>query len=285
MKSKKLRILALDLDDTTLHSDISISRHTRNIIKQAEKEGATIVLASSRIPEAMGRYVRLLGLDKKPGYLVSKNGALITESNTGKIIHEARLDVRAALAICDLALAENFPIQIFEDDIMYVSRKNEYTGHDQRITGIRQVVVENFRAMVAEGCHKLIIAGEPSILSNVKTIIENFMVKDVTLYTSRPYFIEIMPKETGKGNALTLIAGILGVSTDQIMVIGDSRNGEAMIRLAGTGMTIANAPAVADANAETANKSIVVQVTDGANDNGVAEAIEKYFIKKDVPSE
>jgi Cof subfamily protein (haloacid dehalogenase superfamily) len=260
MKSKKMRILALDLDDTALHSDISISKPTRNTIKQAEKEGATVVLASSRIPEAIGRYVRLLGLDKQPGYIISKNGALITESNTGKIIHEARLDVKSALAICDLALAENFPIQIYEDDIMYVSKKNEYTGKDQKLTGIRHVVVENFRAMVAEGCHKLIIAGEPSVLSNVKTIIENFMLKDVTLYTNRPNFLEIMPRGADKRNALALIAEILGVDADQIMVIGDSMNDEAVIRLTGTGMPVAAPSAFGD-------------------------AIEKYFVKKDVPSE
>jgi hydroxymethylpyrimidine pyrophosphatase-like HAD family hydrolase len=107
-------------------------------------------------------------------------------------------------------------------------------------------------------------------------IIQNYMGKDITLFTSRPYFLEIMPRGTDKGSALAFIAEILGVSADQILVIGDSRNDEAMIRLAGTGMAIANA---------AANKSIVVHVTDGTNDNGVAEAIEKYFIKKDVPNE
>ena len=276
--SRGFRILALDLDDTLLHSDLSISRRARNTIKHAEKEGATIVLASSRIPETMDRYVRLLELDKTQGYLISKNGALITESNTGKIIHEALLEVNTALAICDLAAAENFPVQIYEDDIMYVSRKIEYSGDDQRISGIRQVVVENFRAMAAEGCHKLIIAGKPDNLSNVKTIIENFMVKDVTLFFSRPNFLEIMPKGIDKGSALALIARNLGVSAGEIMIIGDSMNDEAMIRWAGTG----NAAANADAN----NKSVVVHITNITNyDNELAKVIEKYFIKKDIPNE
>jgi len=238
MKSKKLRILALDLDDNILNSDIAIPKRTRDTIKQAEEEGAAIVLASSCIPEAMERFARLLGLDEKPGYLISKNGALITESNTGNVVHEALLEAKTALAIHDLAVAENFPIQILEDDVMYVSKKNEYTGSDQGITGIRQVVVTNFRDMVAEGCHKLIIAGEPSVLSNVKTIIENFMENDVTLFTSRPYFLEIMPRGADKKSALSIIAGILGASPDEVMLMGDSMNDEAMIKLPGTIMAI-----------------------------------------------
>ena len=272
-------MLALDMDDTLLHSDLSISRRTRNTIKQAVKEGATIVLASSRIPQSMERFARLLAIDKKPGgYLICKNGALVMESHTGNIIHEARLEINTALAICDLAVAEDFPIQIFDDDIMYVSTKNEYTGRDQGITGIRQVVVENFRDMVAEGCHKLIIAGEPSVLSHIKIIIENFMGKDVTLFNSRPYYLEIMPKETNKGSALAFIADILGVRAGEVMAIGDSMNDEAMIKWAGMGVALANADACI--------KEIADLVMESTNDeDGVAEVIEKYFIKKDVPHE
>jgi len=278
MKSKRLRVLALDVDDTLLHSDLSISRRTRSTIKQAEKDGATVVLASSRIPDSLERYARLLGLDKYPGYLICKNGALIMESDTGNIIHEARLEVGTALMICDLALAEDFPIQVFEDDIMYVSRKNEYTGEDQRITGIRQVVVENFRDMVAEGCHNLVIAGDPSVLTHVRIIIQNYMGKDITVFTSRPYFLEIMPKGTDKGSALAFISDILGVSAGEVMAIGDSMNDEAMIKWAGIGVALANA----DDNI----KSIADLVMDSTNDeDGVAEVIEKYFIRSGVRNE
>ena len=105
MKSKKPRILALDLDNTLLRSDLSISYRTRTAIKQAEASGLIVVLASCRIPEAKERYVRFLDLHNRPGYLISKNGALITESNTGNIVHEVMLDEETILQICDLAVA------------------------------------------------------------------------------------------------------------------------------------------------------------------------------------
>jgi len=261
------------MDDTLLHSDLSISKRTRNAIKQAEEAGLTIVLASGRIPEAMDRYVRLLGLNTNPGYLISNNGAVIMESHTGKVIHEARIDINTALTICDLAIAEDFPVQIYDDDIMYVSRKNEYSARDQKTTGIRQVEVRNFRAMLAEGCHKLVILGEPPVLSSLKVIIENFMLNDATLFISKPYFLELMPRGTDKGSALAFVAKTLGVDADQVMAIGDSMNDEAMIRWAGMG--------VAMANADARIKSIADLVTDSTNDqDGVAEVIEKYFFRK-----
>jgi len=267
------RILALDLDDTLLRSDLSISYRTRNAIKRLEQAGVTIVLASGRIPEAMDRFSRLLGMHKKSGYLICNNGAFIQESNTGKVIHEVRIDAQTALTICDLASAEGFPVQMYEDDVMYVSSQNEYSSLDQRVTGLRQVVVENFRAMVGEGCYKLIIPGDPMLLGPLEMLIRTYLDYDVTLFTSRPYFLEILPKETDKGTALARIAEILGVNAEETMAIGDSMNDEAMIRWAGIG--------VAMANGDERVKNIANFVTDRTNnDDGVAEAIEKYFFGK-----
>jgi len=270
----KPRLLALDLDDTLLRSDLSISYRTRNVIKHIEQTGVVIVLASGRIPEAMYQFSRLLGLHKKPGYLICNNGALIQESLTGQIVYETRIDALTALAVCDLAHAEGFPVQMYDDDIMYVSRQNEYSGYDQKLTGLRQVVVENFRAMVGAGCHKLIIPGDPMLLSPLESLIRSYLGTEITLFTSRPYFLEIMPKDTNKGTALAKVAELVGVSAEETMAIGDSLNDEAMIRWAGMG--------VAMANADERVKDIAKLVTDRTNnDDGVAELIENYFFNKD----
>jgi len=271
-------MLALDLDDTLLRSDLSISYRTRSAIKRTEPAGVTVVLASGRIPQAMDHFSRLLGLHKRPGYLVSNNGALIQESNTGSIVYESRIEPQIALTICDLAGAEGFPVQMYEDDIMYVSRQNEYSGYDEKLTGLRQVVVENFRAMVGEGCYKLIIPGDPMLLAPLESLIRTYLGKDITLFTSRPYLLEILPRETDKGTALARIAEINGIATDETIAIGDSINDEAMIRWAGIG--------VAMANGDERIKNIADMVTDRTNDDdGVAEVIDRYFFGKGDPVE
>jgi len=268
-----IRLLAIDLDDTLLRSDLSISRRTRDAVKQAQAAGVTIALASGRIIYAMDRFSRFLGFNEKPAYLISSNGALIHESHTGAIVHESRIDNKTALAVCDLADAEGFPVQMCEDDAMYISRRSEYSDHDQRQTGIRQVVVQNFRAMIKAGCHKLIIPGDPAVLPHMENIIRAYMGETITLFASRPYYLEILPRDTDKGTALAKIAGIMGVGAAQTMAIGDSMNDEAMIRWAGVG--------VAMANGDDRIKNIASIVTNCANDDdGVVEVIEKYLLGK-----
>ncbi|MCL2318874.1 MAG: Cof-type HAD-IIB family hydrolase [Treponema sp.] len=265
-----IRLLALDLDDTLLRSDLSISHRTRKAIKRVLAAGITVVLASGRIPQAMDRFSRLLGLDKRASYLISNNGALVQESQTGNIVHEARLEPRMALAVYNLADAEGFAVQMYEGGTMYVSRKNEYSTIDQKLTGLHQVVVENFRDLIGKGCYKLIIPGDPMLLVPLESLLRTYLGKYITLFTSRPYFLEIIPPATDKGTALAKIAEILGVKADETMAIGDSMNDEAMIRWAGTG--------VAMANADDRIKSIADLVAEHTNEeDGVAEIIDRYL--------
>jgi Cof subfamily protein (haloacid dehalogenase superfamily) len=266
-------MIVLDLDDTLLRSDLSISYRTRNAIKRAESSGTVVVLASGRIPAAMEQFSRLLGMHKRPGYLICNNGTIIQESHTGKLIYDKKISSEAALIACDLASAEGFPVQLYDNDIMYVSRSNEFADYDQKLTGLRQVVVENFRDMVAAGCYKLLIPGDPMILEPLANLLRSYLGDSVTLFTSKSYFLEILPAATDKGTALERVAKMLGIERESVLAIGDSMNDEAMIRWAGVG--------VAMINGDERIKGIASLVTEHSNDeDGVAEVIEGCILGK-----
>jgi Cof subfamily protein (haloacid dehalogenase superfamily) len=270
-----VRLLALDLDDTVLRSDLTISLRTKNAIKRAEAAGVTVVLASGRVPAAMESYARILGMHRKSGYLICNNGTTIVESHTGAIVYEGGIEAQVALIAFNLADAEGFPVQIYEGDVMYVSRRNEYSGYDQKLTGLKQVVVDDFRAMLHNGCQKLLVPGDPMLLVPLEKLLRAYLGDDVTLFTSKPYFLEILPPSTDKGTALKKVAGLLGIKREAVLAIGDSMNDEAMIRWAGTG--------VAMPNGDPRIQEIADFVGEKDNDNdGVADIIEKYILKDQV---
>jgi len=268
-----VRLLAVDLDDTLLRSDLTISYRTKNAIKKAEDAGVKVVLASGRVPAAMESFAKTLGMHRRLGYLICNNGTIIQETLAGNIAHEIRMEPSAALAAFDLLDAEDFAVQIYEGDVMYVSRHNEYTEYDKKLTGLRQVVVENFRAMVGGGCHKLLVPGDPVLLVPLQNLLRSYLENTVTLFTSKPYFLEILPARTDKGTALAKVAELLGIKREEVLAVGDSMNDEAMIRWAGTG--------VAMVNGHDEIKAMADFVTERTNDDdGVAEVIEKYILTK-----
>jgi Cof subfamily protein (haloacid dehalogenase superfamily) len=264
------RLLALDIDDTLLRSDLTISFRTRNAIKKAEAAGVTVVLASGRSLAAMERFTRILGMHKRDGHLICSNGAVICESRTGTVVYESKLNPKTALLAFDLVDTEGFAVQIYDNDIMYVSRTNEYTDYDIKLTGLKQVVVDDFREMVSRGCYKLLIPGDPMLLAPLETILRNCLDTDATLFTSKPYFLEILPAKTDKGTALAKTAEMLDIKQEEVLAIGDSMNDEAMIRWAGLG--------VAMINGDERLKRIAAVITEKSNDDdGIVDIIEKYI--------
>lgn len=268
---RKFKIIALDLDDTLLRSDFTISSRTKNTVKKAQESGVTIVLASGRTPGAMEKFSLALGMNKTPGYLASNNGALILESHTGKVIRETRLASAPAIAAYELASAEGFALQIYEGDTIYVSKSNEFADYDQKITGFRQVIPDDFKSLLDAGCLKLLIPGDPMLLKPLESILRTYLGGEITLFTSKPYFLELQAPNTDKGSALACIAERLGAGRDEVLAVGDSMNDEAMILWAGC--------SAAMLNGEERIKELATMVTPKTNDeDGVADLIERCVL-------
>ena len=269
--SSPVSLLALDLDDTLLRADLSFSRHTKMVLKRAEDLGLTLVLASGRAPAAMERYARDLGMHKKPGYMVANNGTSIHKTDTGEVVYDRTVPVEPALVVYDLATAEGLPVQIYDGDTIYVSCRNEYADQDQKLTGLRQVDVENFRSMLAKGQRKMVIPGDPIMLRPFESILKNTVGELVTIFTSKPYFLEVLPPNSGKGEALAEVSRLRGIPRSRILAVGDSMNDESMLRWAGWG--------VAMRNSDERVKALASFTSEFDNEEeGVAELVRRYIL-------
>ncbi|GMO18927.1 MAG: Cof-type HAD-IIB family hydrolase [Spirochaetaceae bacterium] len=270
------KLIALDLDDTLLRTDLTISPKTKNALKKAISRGVIVVFATGRVPNALRNYVKLLGLHKSEGYLICGNGTQIINSRSGALVDEARLPSKAALAAFDLADAEDFCVQIYDGNNIIVSRRNEFSDADEKLTGMKQLIPENFRELLVErGAYKLVIPADPMLLRPLEEILRNVLSEEVTLFTSKPYYLEILPPACDKGAALAKVAAKLGVKQNEVMAFGDSMNDEAMIRWAGCG--------VAMCNGDDRIKSSARLVTEKSNDeDGIALVIERYVLGQEA---
>ncbi|MDR0410119.1 MAG: Cof-type HAD-IIB family hydrolase [Spirochaetaceae bacterium] len=266
-----IRLIALDIDDTLLRTDLSISFRTRKAIKRCLAAGVKVVLASGRVYKSVSYYAKLLALQKSGSYLICSNGSLIHDAATGDIVCQTLLPPKPALAAFDLVDAEGFAVQIYEGDVAYVSRNNEFAVYEKKLTGMEQTVPDNFREMIAAGCHKLVIPGDPMLLRQLEVILRNFVGDEVTIFTSKPYYLEILPPATDKGSALAKVSELLGIEREAVLAAGDSMNDESMIRWAGLG--------IAMCNGDDRIKKAARLVTEMSNDeDGLARVIEQYVL-------
>lgn len=83
--------------------------------------------------------------------------------------------------------------------------------------------------------------------------------------------IEMVNPAVNKGRGVAMLAKRLGISQQDIMVLGDSENDMAMLTYAGLG--------IAMDNADDKVKAVADAVTADNNRDGVALAIEKYVLR------
>ena len=117
----------------------------------------------------------------------------------------------------------------------------------------------------------MLVPGEPEQLLELQKTLRAEFKERAVIFTSKPYFLEILPPDCGKGEAVSYLAKELNIPIEKTMGFGDSMNDESLIRMAGHG--------VAMCNGLSEIKSIARHVTDFDNNHdGVGEFIKKHVL-------
>ncbi|MBI5681477.1 MAG: phosphoglycolate phosphatase [Methanobacterium sp.] len=105
---------------------------------------------------------------------------------------------------------------------------------------------------------------------NAKTVKEAVKDFDVKVYDTK-FAIHITDPSVNKGKSLKIVAKDIGLSTNEIMAIGDSENDLEFLEVAGLKVAVANADIELKKNADYISKT--------PYGDGAAEAINKFILK------
>ena len=92
-----------------------------------------------------------------------------------------------------------------------------------------------------------------------------------TVFSEETY-LEILPEGSSKGTALAEMTRALGIPLEAVIAVGDNLNDLEMIRLAGLGVAMGNAPEELRAQAG------YVTVTN--DEEGLAEVIHRFILEE-----
>ena len=267
-----VQLLALDLDDTLLRADLTISERNLRALKAAEDLGVRIVLASGRVVPAMERYAQQLGLFERPGYMISDNGSTVTATLPRALLRQYTIERPLLLQLFQAFEVLDLPVQVYRDKTILVTQANAQTGTDMKISGFNCEVVPHLAESIDFDPTKLVIPGDPEILPMARDVIRQTFGQQVNAFISKPYFLEVLPIQADKGNALRYVAETLGISSLDVMAIGDAGNDLGMIRFAGWGVAMAN-------GTEEVRRAARIVTTATHENDGVAEVVERHLLR------
>ena len=127
MKRKKpenIRLIAVDMDGTTLNDAKEISAATQTVLAQSMDRGIRLVISTGRSWPGVRRYVELI---RPNAPVITNNGAMIIDPENGQIIKQCLLEPEDARAVYRLAKERNVSFVIWADNVLYCNRVDERT--------------------------------------------------------------------------------------------------------------------------------------------------------------
>ncbi len=272
MNYKDIRLVALDLDDTTLRTDSSLSDATRDAICALAALGVEIVIASGRAFAALPQAMLDLGV---VNYAITSNGAAINRVPGGSRLQAYMLSERAARAALAV-IPEHFVIEVFVDGTPYSDRR--YVEDPVRF-GCRSTLIEYIqttrkpiddpRVFAFANIAKLDSINIVSTPTDREALIPAIATAadDICITSGGRHLLELVDRRAGKGAALRDLCGMLGIDRSQVIAFGNADNDADMVEFAGIGVAVANSDASCLRVADI--------VTASNNDDGVALILQE----------
>lgn len=264
----RYKLLAIDLDDTLLGEDLSISERNKSAICKAVEQGVKVTLASGRATQSVAHYLDILGL-KIP--VISYQGARVTDTATGKVMFKKEIDRESALPVIEYSQKVGVHCNVFVDNTIYIRRMGKWAKYYNTMSpNVPMKETSDLEGIVKETAIKLIYIDDRKRLEEIKPGIEEIMPEDLIAFYSKPNFLEFTNKNATKGEAVKFLAEHFGIKREEVIAIGDTYNDISMIEYAGLGVCMEN-------GTETVKK-IADYVTLSNVEDGVAHVIEKFIL-------
>lgn len=276
-----IKLLALDIDGTLLNSRGEISARNRAAIDEARRRGVHIALVTGRRFRSARPIVEELELAIP---LISHNGALTKNVSTLETIGYHPLEAETAREIIRIGRAcgadliccddpEGLGVMVLEN----ISPENK--ALHRYLDKYRDSVVEvpdlldyldhaPIQIMFSGGCARMDeFADHLQAATNGRTQLfkTRYLKADLTI-------LDALSPAASKGDGLEAVAQAQGIDRREVMAVGDNHNDLTMLRFAGLGVVMANA--------EDELKQLGFPLTSSNEEDGVAEAIERFILQE-----
>jgi Cof subfamily protein (haloacid dehalogenase superfamily) len=265
----KPALIALDLDDTLLSPDLSISDLNADAVGRVLDAGIPVILASGRTIDSMRDYARQLGITGRGLPMICANGAEVRDTDSETILRRIALTPHASRLAMAVLQDLGLPAQTYEEGIIIVSEHNQWTEEDGRLTGLDIRLAADNEELAKVPRSKLLASGDPALISAAYEKVKSRLAGIANVLVSKPCFLEILPPGADKGEALAWVAAGMGVPREAVMAMGDSGNDLGMLGWAG----IACAPADARPDVRSVARFVSAR---GHADGAVAELLDRF---------
>lgn len=269
--NQDIRMLAIDLDETLLRSDNTISEYTRQILRKSLAQGVRIVIATGRMWSSARRIAKLLDLGDVP--LIAYSGALIAKCESGEILYHQPIPLDVAREALAVSQEYGAFTQAYVNDQLYVPQHNDRVRYYEKHCGVMAKDLGKEYYRLSQAPTKIIFNETPERIQEIRKWIVPRLQGKVNFVQSSPYFLEMVAPHVNKGVGVEQLVLRYGLTMQEVMAFGNAQNDMGMLQVVGW--------PVAVANAIDELKAIAGYIAPSNNDDGVAKTVARWVLEEE----
>ena len=238
------KIFFSDLDGSLLTDDKRVSPKTMEALSRFVEAGNAFAICTGRDINSTLSVYRSPGLNIKESYVVAYNGGLIYDVDNQRPVHREGIPIDMVRELLDMAYSYGLHVHTYNDNFILTEAYNECVEFYRRVIKTPLIVADDIMPYVDVPPCKIICIEmhdhekqdrfRRAVLEKYSDILDSMYSND--------YYLELIPKNSGKGNALIRLRDILGIKPENVIAAGDGENDISMIKAAGIGVAMLNAP-------------------------------------------
>lgn len=231
-------LIVTDMDGTLLREKDGISEENLEAIKYFTEKGGHFTVSTGRAyDDAFKKIVEKVPVNAPSMHI---NGGYLYDWKAEKILEPSYISKYAKYSCekilkkfpdCDCHFAGEKPIMLMTGGKVlreYIPNR-EFSFFEGEFEDIPENVL------------KYVICCSPEIMNEVREYAKDVCSNDVSIVQSSEFFLEILPKNNSKGNALKKLCSIMSIPVENSVAVGDYENDISMIMTAGLGAAVDNA--------------------------------------------
>lgn len=273
-----IRAILLDFDGTALQPDqVYISFRNMRALEMAMDKGIAVIPSTGRVVDMLPPQITA---NRRIRYAVTSNGARVVDMRKQVMIYQSVFTPQQSAQVCRIFENNGIYAEIAANGLIYMEKAvcdhlEHYAVPPHHVWFLdekKHIELEQPSAFFLKynvGIEKVNIYGVPS--EKQQPIINGLLETGIVdISEGAGADIQFFPKQLDRGLALEALFAHLGIGYENVMAIGDSFLDAPTIEKAKIGVAVGNAPDWVKSKAD--------YVSAPYNQDGVADAIEKYLL-------
>ncbi len=267
----KTKLIALDVDGTLVKSRgrfENITEDNLKAIEEAKRRGIEVTLITGRGYKGIDDMVKGLGITAP---ITMYNGGFVSSPQRDHVFADHRLQREDTEKILRLLEDVGMSYAVYANDTIYYRNIGVDVHGHMTFINPKRIEIFDITEVLTYQVIRIIAMDTIERMEEAKARIQEVMnpTPYFVYYQDKEPNLEILHPKAMKNIALHTVAEAMGISTNEIAVIGDHNNDVEMIREAGLGIAMGNGTKEV--------KEAAAFVTGTVEESGVALAIHKIL--------